>query len=427
MTALKQVTRSLFASLAGGLLPAVVGVVATVLANRLGADADLVALLFVWTIIGYFTLSDFGLTRASSSLVANGSPARTAVATLRPSSVMIGSALSGAVTFGLVAYAWGFGATVPGVIWAMAPLPLLACAQFPLMGALEAANRFGMLAVIKSGNALSTYLVPAVLLAWGIPGLVVGVVVIYVWRVAALVWLTCVLPQETHLVEGPAYLASAVPVRDVRGLLTWLGLSSVIGPLLLYVDRAFVAGSGERDLWIFYLSCSEILLRTYIIPSSALAVFFPLTVKVLRTNPRAVTRVFGTVLPLGTLAIVVAGLAAVAVVPLSALTAVGLDPSTEPVGRAVLSTLVAGTAVNWFSQAQIALIQAQGRQRLVVVVQGGLAVPYLALLFAASSAPIVAIAGIWAGRIAMQAGVLWAVARYAPPPTTFHPAPERAS
>lgn len=422
MSSRRRLVRSLTASLSGGVFPALIGVAATVLANRVGAPSDLVVLLFVWTIVGYLTLTDFGLTRAAASLVANGSAPRDAVARLRRSSVLIGSSLSLAMLLGLALYHGVTQTPVPGVIWAMAPLALLSCVQFPVVGALEASNRFGLLAVVKSGNAVSVYLAPAVLLWWGSPGLAVGVAIIYVWRVGALAWLILSLPRRPDGVAGRQGSGVDAPVTNVRGLLTWLGLSSVLGPLFLYVDRAFVAGVGDQQMWIFYVSCSEILLRTYVIPSSALAVLFPLTVVRLKTHPIAVRRVFGRVLPLGAVALVGAGLVASAVVPLSVLTSLGLPEGQEGEGRVVVALLLAGTFVNWFSQAQIALIQAQGNQRAVVVAQATLIAPYVALLLLVSGAAVAPVAAVWAARIAVLALVLWWLARR-PPAATIDPRP----
>lgn len=418
MSSRRRLVRSLTASLSGGVFPALIGVAATVLANRVGAPSDLVVLLFVWTIVGYLTLTDFGLTRAAASLVANGSAPRDAVARLRRSSVLIGSSLSLAVILGLAIYRGVMQAAVPGVIWAMAPLPLLSCVQFPVVGALEASNRFGLLAVVKTGNAVSTYLAPSALLWWGSPGLAVGVGIIYTWRVAALAWLMLSLPKRPGGDAGRQGTGVDVTGTNVSGLLTWLGLSSVLGPLFLYVDRAFVAGVGDRQMWILYVSCSEILLRTYVIPSSVLAVLFPLTVVRLKTHPSAVRRVFGRILPGGTVALVGAALVASAVVPLSVLTSLGLPESQEAEGRVVLALLLAGTFVNWFSQAQIALIQAQGNQRAVVVAQAALITPYFALLLLASGATVAPIAAVWAARILVLALVLWWLARRLTPATT---------
>lgn len=413
MSSRRALVRSLSASMSGGVIPAVLGVAATVLANRMGAPAHLVVLLLIWTLNGYLNLTDFGLTRAASSLVSNRWAPRAAVNRLGASSRAIGAALALVTALGLAAYRWWSSDPVPGAIWAMVPLPLITCFQFPLVGALEASGRFGLLALHKTLNAISTYVVPAVLVAFGAKGLAVGVAVIYAYRLASLVWLSSSLPRAAESLsraEGPSIGEEDVG-RDVRSLVTWLGLSSLIGPLFLYIDRAFVAGGSDHQMWIYYVSLSEILLRTYIIPNSALSVFFPVTVDRLRRQPDQVGRVFGRVLPILTLSLG----ASVAVLGLLApellLTSLGLPPADLEKGRLVLALLATGTVVNWFSQSQIALIQAQGRQRRVVVAQASLIAPYATLLVAASGAGITAVALVWTARIIFLAVLLWWLGR----------------
>lgn len=382
-----------------------VGIGATILANGLGAPATLVTLLGAWTIMGYLSLSDFGLTRAASLLVSHGRDPRSALESLRRSSWVVGVTLTLILGLGLSVYHVWASDPMDGVLWVLLPAPLITSRQFPLVGCLEAVGRFGTVAIHKVLSAVSTYGVPAALVGHGRQGLLIGLSVLVAYRALALVYLRSALPRgRAHGHEV------ATDESGTTGVVTWLGASSLLGPLVLYVDRAFAAASPTSvETLIAYTSMSEIMLRTYIVPTSVLAVVFPLTVRWLQKKPDKVRRAYGLYLPIFTLVGAVVLVAVVAVVPAQMFTMVGFAPVDIDIGRILLAILGVGTVVNWASQGQIALTQALGLHRRVVLAQLAMLLPYLVVLVVASRAGIVAVALVWLARILAMAATLWAM------------------
>lgn len=396
----RPLTHALGLSMGGSLMPALVAVAATVVANTRGDARTLVILLSIWTVGGYLTLTDFGLTRSAAKLVAEGGDPRAVIRRLRPVSLRVGAGLSMIGATVLVV----LGAThptVPVLLWFLVPLPLATALQFPLVGALEASGRFGVLAGHRLLNALSVYLGPALCVPLGKRGLILGLALMWSYRLAALGGLAAFLPRAT---PHPALSRPAEPLASIVG---WIGLSSMLGPALLYLDRAFVPMTGA-SLWISYVSLSEILLRSYVIPASIMAVVFPWTVRRLRSDPAMVRRVFGTWLPVVTVggALVAGGVLALS--PDALYRAAGVGAASVGSARSVAVLLVVGTVINWSSQAQITLAQAAGAQRGVVLAQAALLIPFVACLAWGRTVGVVAVAAVWAGRIVL----LWLILRW---------------
>ena len=194
---------SVLAALLGSVIPALIGAVATVYAVSELARADARAVLVIWTVVGYLTLTDLGLTRSAATLVAGGTDARTAARALRPVSVTAGLVLSA----GMLIFLQFSGSLREGVdglaAAAVVPLPVLTTLTFPLLGAMEASGRFGLIALHKSLQSVVTYLIPPLLVAAeGLSSLGPAVLAILTYRlVAAFVLWWCL---KTPAVVGPA-------------------------------------------------------------------------------------------------------------------------------------------------------------------------------------------------------------------------------
>lgn len=386
-------------SLSGSILPAAVGVFGTAL--LLGAPQESsVVLLAAWSVLGYMTLTDLGLTRSASKMVSSGQadPA-TAIAELWRPAIPLGVAIGLVVAvLAVVVNPW---------LWLLLPIPLVSAMQFPLMGALEAQGRFDVLATQRLLNACLTYLLPAAcaVIFPTTVGLAVGLSLLSVGRVA----LFFVLRRQLRLPLFTTFRATfrARPVKHGKGLVFWVGLSSILGPAFLYADRLALAAAGvPTEVWVFYVALSEILMKSYVLPSAVLSVAFPWLAANARGHLKALRRAATLWFPLGMLVGAVAAIAAGFLLPNAVFASIA--PSAEQGdARLVAILLTAGTIVNWASQGYIALLQALDRQRFVAIAQICLVPAFVVGLFMASAAgSVVAIAAVALGRIALFSAIL---------------------
>lgn len=398
-----QLVRNLGVSTMGSVLPAAVGALGTALVGWAGPRQYAVTVLAAWTLIGYLSLTDFGLTRSASKLVAEGAHGvDEVVGALWRTAIPLGLLLA----CGVVAVVMFAG--LDQSLLALAVVPVASVLQFPVVGALEATGRFAVIGLQRLANAVFVYLIPALLIAFpgDYSGVVVALVVMATYRVVVVGVLAGRLGLRPVRIIRDAAPGGRLQHLGVHRVLTWVGLSSILGPLMLYADRVALWWAGVPETtWVSYVTLSELLIKTYVLPSAALAVLFPWFTRHRERRATLQRMVFVRVLP------VVTALALTAGVPivlwLSATVLHGLVGGSGAPG-AVVVLLAAGTLVNWSSQAYIAVLQVHDRQRLVVLVQIVFVLPYLIALWAVPSlvAPATGIAAVWACRIALTFLVL---------------------
>lgn len=407
----RAVKRALALSIFGSVTPAAIGAAGTVLAAANSASNAAPALMLAWTVLGYLTLSDFGLTRTASRGASAAPESRSnLVGALWKPSLGLSAGLS-AVVAGVLLVARN--STAMDGIWVLLAAPILTATQFPILGVLEATGRFGQIASYRILNAVFTFLVPAASLARSGPAVVWALQGMVAFRVAALVWLL----RSADIDLLVALRAFAGRWRGGPGELSssygWIAISSVVGPLLLYADRVavgMVAGTGK--FWVFYVSLSELMMKTYIVPSALMSVVFPWLARNWRARSDLVRRIFVLILPMATVPLmVIAAGVSVAAIERGGLLAIR-DQVVAPNLWVIEAVLAGFTVLNWSSQAYIGLLQAMGRQRFVATAQLWTAIPYLVALGAAwglNTGAGVALA--WAGRIGCVAVLLWLTSR----------------
>jgi len=391
-------------SLSGSMAPALIGLLGTLIAStRIDRQSEVVALLTIWTILGYLSLSDFGLSRTSTRLTTGvaASEARLVVARVWKPAIFVGGAMACGLAAVLGIFASALHLKDATALWLLVIVPPVAALQFPVVGFLEAQGRWLTIACNRVSVATYTYLAPALLLAAGF-GINLVVVVVVVGRCLSFVALTW-----SAGVRWPQHTTSASAGVHIASVLTWVGVSSVIGPALLYLDRLVLAMMPvDVDQWTFYVFVSEVALKTYVIPSAVISVLYPwllrnISARAVRLRRLMSWRLVGPILALvGT----VVALVSIAI-PEGTLAALGLSVNNGNSGRMILGVLIGSTILNWTSQLWIAVLHATDGQRKVVSIQLALAAPYgVALVgswFAGSAVAVAVafglrIAGTWA-------------------------------
>lgn len=279
------VARNTLLNFIGQIVPLLVGIVVIPFIVR-GLGIERFGILsLAWVVLGYFGIFDVGLGRATTKYVAEalGQDNKDQVPRLVWTAVVIQGifGLIGALV--LIGITWLFLGNILNV-----PKELLkeASATFyiialglPLVlvsssfsGLLEATQRFDLLNAIKTPSSILTFLLPliGIFLGFKLPGIVT---LILVSRLVVLMVLVAfgfrVIPK---LCEFSISLALLPRLFAYGG---WITVTSVVGPMLVYLDRFLIAFLLSVASVTYYTIPYEAVTRLWIIPISLTMSLFP--------------------------------------------------------------------------------------------------------------------------------------------------------
>lgn len=280
-----RTTRNAVLALATAGVPAVVGVATMPYVVRgLGPPAFGV-LSLAWVVLSIFAILDFGASRAATKRVAEcratGAEAR--IGAVVWTALALNAVISAASALVVVA---GSGLLVERVLDVPAALHDEARIAFALLGltipatlaagvlrsALEGAGRFDLTTAIQLPANAMNFVWPAIVVAFG-GGLVPVVACICGTRFILVPLLLAGCRQEFPSLGGPR-----IDAAERRFLLSfggWLTASSVIGPILLNLDRLLVGSLLGVRAVAFYAAPYEMVARLTMIPASLMSALFP--------------------------------------------------------------------------------------------------------------------------------------------------------
>lgn len=414
----------------GKLLPLAVAIIAIPLLVQKMGTARFGILTLTWMVIGYFSVFDLGVGRATTKFVAEYL-ARKQTEDLPQ---LIWSSLFLLFTFGALAALVGWSLSswlVERVLNISASLQeesrqslciLLACLPFVFVsagmeGVLEAQQRFGVINIIKTPLGLANYLGPLPILAYTV-SLVPVVALLALVRVLVcgifffLVW------QSLPGMKRPCW-PKATFIGKLLSFGGWLTISSVISPIMVYLDRFLIGALLTMSAVAYYVTPYELVTRLWVIPASLLPVLFPTfsayaveRVDKLRVlHDRAVKYIFLLVAPAIISIIVMAH-------PILELW-VGREFAT--LSTPVLQVLALGVLINSMAQVPSSAIQAAGRPDLTAKLHLAEFPLYLMCLWILiKPLGIVGVALAWTIRIGMDTSLLfWLARRLFPAQTRF--------
>lgn len=416
----RLLVRNVGLNFVGQLLPLLVGLLAIPFVVR-GLGTERFGLLaLAWVIVGYFTVFDLGLGRATTKYVAElvGRGDERAASRVVWTSVvsqlflgLVGTAALLALTPFLVdrvlQIPGPFAPEASGMFTVLSlgiPLTLVAGSLF---GALEARQRFDWVNAIRVPASVATFLLPLVGIAAGmdlpgIVGLVVG------WRVATIAALLVVniyLAPEMRAVRASA---------DVAGKLlrfgAWVTVSSVVGPILVYLDRFLIGSLVSIAAVAYYAAPYEAVTRLWIVPWSAVAVLFPAlsALAAMRDHETSGALLMRSVK--FTVAVLAPIVLMIVVFAQEGMT-LWLGKEFAVHSAAALQILAVGVLVNSLALTPFALVQASGRPDLTAKVHLAQLPPYLiAAFFLVREFGITGAAWAWTLRVTVDAAILFAVA-----------------
>ncbi len=360
-------------NLIGESMPVLAAVVAIpILVHRLGADRFGV-LTLSWAIAGYFGLFDFGLGRALTKAMAQelslGRDAR--------AGALLGTALAMMLAFGIVAgVALEFlapwltssvlkvplalrGETIAGLNLIAMGLPILVSIS-GLRAALTAADRFDLLNLVRIPSGIMSFAAPVVMLpfthslAWLIAALIVN---------RAMSWLV----HAIAIARALPYLRSNVRIDPacappLIGFGAWITISSMITPMMLYLDRFLIGGLLSLGALAAYSIPMEIVSKSFILPAAVSGVMFPAFARSFAAAPASLRALFVRSLKLVALCLFPACAAVVAFAPQIMSLWVGSEFAAQ--SSAVLQILAVGAFVTGLAWIPLALLHGAHRPDL---------------------------------------------------------------
>lgn len=255
------------------------------LVKELGPDR-LGILTISWVLIGYFGLFDLGIGRAltrfvSMALAAEG-PGQARRIALTGLSLMTGLGLVAGVVMA---------AATPALTRSVLNVPpalhdeaerafyfLAAGIPFTIMASgltavLEAHQRFVMVNLVRIPTGFLFFVAPYVVVLFTKS---LSLLILSVVFCRLLAFFSLAIASRT-LVEAPApgRIIDRQNARDLLSFGGWLTVSNIVGPLMLYADRFFVASLVSMSAVAYYTVPFEAISRVLIIPSAILGVMFP--------------------------------------------------------------------------------------------------------------------------------------------------------
>jgi len=239
-----------------------------------------------WLLVGYFSLADLGLGRATTQVVAArlGSDASEGIERTVWTAQCAMSALG---VIGGVALWAATPLLVEHLLKIPATLTEESCRAFRILsfaipavtlstglrGVLEAKHHFGEVSLVRGFMGLSTFLAP--LVAISISPTVVAVA-------ASLVltrWLACAAYVPFCLRAVPGLATFEVARQELPALVrlgSWITVSNIISPILVNVDRLLIGSVISMSAVAWYATPLELVTKLNIVPASLVANLFPI-------------------------------------------------------------------------------------------------------------------------------------------------------
>ena len=280
------IARNSIFNLLGQVLPMLVGVLTIpYIVRGLGTDGYGI-LSIAWMVLGYFSVFDLGLSRATVKFVAeNLSPDKIdkvpeLVWTSLGLLCLLGCA-GGLLVAGFVPVAVTHFFKMPASFVGEARTALfILAASMPVIlgndairGVLEATQRFDLVNYVKVPASICFYLAAAVAIPLGIG--VVGIVSILVLiRLStAVIYLFLCFKVIPNLRTTPRISRKAMGPLSIYG--GWIMVSNITGPIFGYLERFLIASVLSVSMLTFYSAPFDLVSKVIIFPASITSVLFP--------------------------------------------------------------------------------------------------------------------------------------------------------
>ena len=293
-----MISKNIFWNLSGSVLPLLIGAIFfPLLINTYGTER-FGLLAIAWSLVGYFSLFDMGLSRALTQVVSeklnivdtnHSLPAliHTAFITMWVLGILGGLSLSLIIPW-LVVNALSVSPNLQTeaikafcIISISIPFVVHTSA---LKGVMDALHLFKQSSLIKMLLGVGTFVGPFVAslyqlsLEYAAYSLVIVRVIAWAMHWFIVSNIALLKSQNTKL-----QINSLKPLFAFGG---WMTVSNIIGPLMVYLDRFVIAGMLGASAVTYYVAPYEVITKLWVIPAAISGVLFPLFAQHWQTNPK---------------------------------------------------------------------------------------------------------------------------------------------
>jgi O-antigen/teichoic acid export membrane protein len=418
----KSVARNTLWNFGGQLFPLALAAVAIpVLVHHLGVDRFGV-LTLVWILVGYFSLFDLGIGRAVTKLLAERIALRDAEGAANLIWTAIACMVLLGIGFGLVLFALAPWLTqsvlkIPPALqreilrslpWLAAAVPFvtLTCG---LRGMLEAQQNFAAVNALRAVFGFVSYLGPLFVVPFS-HSLYPVVLTLAAARIVSCglhfwVCTRCVTGFSLHLTWDRSAF------RALLGFGSWLTVSNIVGPLMVYLDRFVIGSLISISAVAYYAAPFDAVTKLWLIPAALSGVLFPAFSEALAVDDRgratslyerSIASTFAILFP------VVLGIVLFAHEGLH----IWLGQEFANRSAVILQVLAIGVFTNSLANMPYALLQASGRPDLTAKIHLVEVPCYMALLYwGIRLRGIEGAALAWTLRLTVEAVVLFLFVR----------------
>ncbi len=282
----KLITGNIAINLLGNVLPLAIAVFSIpITVTYLGTDRFGV-LSIAWVFLGYFSILDLGLGRATTKFVIEykSSGLDAEVRSLISTSIIVLMTLGTIVGVILVLF-------TPSIVRQMLNVPneliteteqslYIIGVAIPFIvglsavrGVLEANNRFRLINIIKIPTSALNYLIPSIL-AYLSYDLTLIILLLASNRVLAFAihFFFCF---DDHPKEINSRVFNREHLAKLISYGSWLTVSNIVGPIMVYFDRFIIGSLLTMSLLSYYSVPYEVVTKLLVIAGSAVTVLFP--------------------------------------------------------------------------------------------------------------------------------------------------------
>jgi len=417
-----SLVRNAIWNLIGQILPLVAAILVIPLLLRLMGAEGFGLVTIIWTLIGYFSLFDFGLGRALTKFVSveigqqNPQALPNLIATAMTLLAVLGVAMACLIWLSvpwMVANVLKPKTSDPAEVAFAFHLAALAIPfvviNVGLRAVLEGLLRFDLTNLIRVPFGLFTIISPAVVafLGYGLPAVVLAIGVGILIAMLSYAILLKTSTRGFNIETGGVYWSISKRLLRFGG---WISVSNFVAPVIFHLDRFVISAALSVAVMAYYVAPYEAVTKTLILSSAIAGSLFPIFAKLPGANGRShmATMLTGTRV---VMALMIPVLSVVACFGYELLDLwVGQEVAKN--GSRPLLFLSVGVFFNAIAYMPYTLIQASGRADLVAKIQLFQVPIYpIVLWFFVSQWHLEGAAVVWTGRALFEMIVFFILAR----------------
>lgn len=241
-------------------------------------------LTIVWSLIGYFSIFDFGIGRALTKLVSErlGSGRSGDVPNITHTALLVMAVLGAIACITLVCSApylisllridtdlYHESVISLRVLALGIPCVIISAG---LIGLLEAHSRFQSINIIRLAMGLLNFGAPLLMLQWS-PSLIPATIALTALRALTMVMYFSNIKSIGVLGSGSSFQREQL--KELLGFGGWITVSNLISPLMAQLDKVVIGGIIAVSLLPFYSVPGDLVNRLSFVPIAMIGVFFP--------------------------------------------------------------------------------------------------------------------------------------------------------